>query len=176
MTTAHAKQTFWRSIRPRRSHGLLLGGVWLRCRVWAHSAELDAALAIGVDPLQSDELSLRAGQLRSPKRRMRTYRSLLAALDAADRSNPRALPASVRRRRVRECRALITDLAERVRDGNGPSVRGLAITSQLLREGGGPLHFERSSKSLRETLITALVALDDPPARTRPQAPGGADD
>ena len=53
-------------------------------------------------------------------------------------------------------------------------MRGLAIISQLLHEGDGPLYFERASKSLRETLMFALVALDDPQTRTPPPTGGDA--
>jgi hypothetical protein len=154
--------------RPPRSRGFLLGGIWLRCRVWARSGELDALLAAGEDPIQSDELSLRAGQLRSEKSRAQASRSLLATVQVADGTNPRAFPPPACRRSIRACRELLVDLAERVRDCEEPCVRGLASVSQLLHDGDGPLYFERARKSLRESLMMALVALDDPPTSAPP--------
>ena len=55
----------------RRLRGPLLGGVWLHCHTRWRANILDAALAAGVDPMQSDELSLRVGQLRAARSRAR---------------------------------------------------------------------------------------------------------
>jgi hypothetical protein len=52
----------------RRSRGLLLGGIWLRVVTRWRAPVLDRQLANGIDPMQSDELSLRVGQLGSPAR------------------------------------------------------------------------------------------------------------
>src|SRR5918999_5061079 len=68
----------------RRTRGLLLGGVWLRCVTWRHARELDEQLARGTDPIISDELSLRAGQLGSARTRARFARVLRGAVELAD--------------------------------------------------------------------------------------------
>lgn len=47
----------------RRSRGLLLGGLRLRWRTWRRAYDLDRRLARGADPIDSDDLSLRVGQL-----------------------------------------------------------------------------------------------------------------
>jgi hypothetical protein len=127
--------------------------------------ELDAELAAGTDPLRSDELSLRAGQLRSPKARIRASRSLLGALEIADRPSPFGVPPPVRRRELRTSRALVADLVDRLSDGGDVSVRGLAMTSQLLRDRHSPLHSASAGRSLRATLMSVLVALDRAPSR-----------
>ncbi len=44
-------------------------GLLLRARAWIKGLELDAALAGGADPAQSEELALRAEQLASRKKR-----------------------------------------------------------------------------------------------------------
>ena len=55
----------------RRSRGLLLGGLRLRWRTWRRAYELDLRLARGADPIDSDDLSLRVGQLGSAGNRSR---------------------------------------------------------------------------------------------------------
>jgi hypothetical protein len=164
----------WRS----RSRGPLLGGVWLRWRVWCRTRSLDEALARGVDPLRSDALSLRTGQLRSEKNRAQMVRSLLAALDLAGRQLPpaSALRPLIRRREVLGCSELITKLAALIGEEWDPNVRGLAITSQLLRDGGGPLYHEHPRRPLDARLRSAIAALGDPSAATdaspRTERPG----
>jgi hypothetical protein len=66
-----------------RSRGLVLGGTWLRCTTRWRVRELDRQLAAGVDPMQSDELSLRVGQLGSPRNRSRIACGLPAATPSA---------------------------------------------------------------------------------------------
>jgi hypothetical protein len=56
----------------RRSRGPLLGGIWLRVHTQWRAAELDRQLANGTDPMLSDELSLRAGQLAALEHGRRT--------------------------------------------------------------------------------------------------------
>jgi hypothetical protein len=55
----------------RRSRGLVLGGLWLRWLTWRRAFDLDRQLAGGADPMQSDELSLRVGQLGSARTKTR---------------------------------------------------------------------------------------------------------
>src|SRR5688500_3692616 len=78
-----------RSWRPsgrlaRRTRGLLLGGVWLRCVTWRRARKLDEQLARGTDPITSDELSLSAGQLASARSRGRFACVLRGAVALAD--------------------------------------------------------------------------------------------
>jgi hypothetical protein len=67
-----------------RSRGLVLGGIWLRCGSRWRARELDRQLAAGADPMQSDELSLRVGQLGSSRHRRRIACALRRAV-ALDR-------------------------------------------------------------------------------------------
>jgi hypothetical protein len=69
----------------RRSRGVVLGGVWLRLVTWSRASALDRELAGGADPMQSDELSLRVGQLRSAKHRARLACALRGAVELAAR-------------------------------------------------------------------------------------------
>jgi hypothetical protein len=95
-------------------------------------------------------------------------RSLLAALDLAGRQSPSAaaLRPLVRRREVLACSELITALAGRMCEESDLNVRGLAITSQLIRDGGGPLYHEDARHPLDDRLRAAIAALGDPSAAT----------
>jgi len=87
-------------------------------------------------------------------------------LELAGRRSPpaSALLPLVRRREVLACNELITALAARIGEESELNVRGLAITSQLLRDGGGPLYHEDARHPLDERLRAALAALGDPSA------------
>ena len=87
----------------RQTRGLLLGGVWLRCVTWWRAHALDDQLARGVDPMQSNELSLRVGQLSSERSRRRFVYALRGAVQLADTPfDPlRMGPPSIRRAEVR---------------------------------------------------------------------------
>jgi hypothetical protein len=68
-----------------RCRGLLLGGIWLRCTTRWSARELDRQLAAGADPMQSDDLSLRVGQLGSSRSRRRIACALRGAVALAER-------------------------------------------------------------------------------------------
>jgi hypothetical protein len=153
----------------RQSHGPMLGGLGLRFRTWRQAADLDEQLAAGGDPVGSDELSLRAGQLRSAKTRARIAKSLLAALEIADREVPAALVLSVDRSEVRDCRELLVELAGRLGDDDHMEVRGLALASRLVSETGSAL-YAHAGHPLSDALQVTLLALDSGPADTRDSA------
>ena len=93
----------------RRSRGFVLGGIWLRWRTWARAEELDGLLARGADPMDSDELSLRVGQLGSARSRARLACALRGAVEVADRQpEPFGMPRSqIRRAEIRASRELL---------------------------------------------------------------------
>jgi hypothetical protein len=146
----------------RRTRGLLLGGVWLRYATWRRTRELDEQLALGMDPVASDELSLRAGQLASARRRGRFACVLRGAVALADapydpvRLGRPAIP----RAQVKENRELLLELAARLRAAGYLGVQGLAMTSLLVRDGVSPLYSKAArSSSLRASVNDALLAL-----------------
>jgi hypothetical protein len=147
---------------PRRTRGLLLGGVWLRCVTWRRAHELDHQLACGTDPMTSDELSLRVGQLASARSRGRFACVLLGAVELADRPfDPlRMGPPVIRRTEVRDNRELLLELAGRLRAGGRLGVEGLAITSLLVGDGLSPLFFKATGGSLTASANHALLALE----------------
>ena len=124
---------------------MLLGGLGLRWRTRWREDELDAQLAGGADPLESDELSLRAGQLRSSETRGRLAVVLEMAVELTEGS-----PAdeSTRRDEIRVCRTLLLDLAGCVRQATLSDVQGLAMTSLLVNDVASPLRSSGSTESL----------------------------
>jgi hypothetical protein len=143
------------------TRGFWLGGWRLRVKAWRCRRELDEALAAGADPVDSDLLSLRAGQLRAPARRTTFANSLRAAMTLADsdvayRPLPRAL---VRYYDVRACRPLLALVADRLESSPEPDVRGLAVVSLLLREGESPLFSDAALESLEARLSYAYNSL-----------------
>jgi hypothetical protein len=146
----------------RRSRGPLLGGVWLRVATRWRARDLDNQLAAGADPIESDELSLRVGQLGSSKSRRRLACALrgVVALAARD-AYPIAMAAPpIRRTAVRANGELLLELADRLSTSEPVGVRGLAITSKLIDDRKSPLYSEHADRSLPVSAFEALVALD----------------
>jgi hypothetical protein len=152
----------------RQTRGLLLGGVWLRCVTWWRAHALDDQLARGADPMESNELSLRVGQLSSERSRRRFVCALRGAVELADRPfDPLRMGAPlISRAEVRTNRGLLLELAERLKAGGPLGVEGLAITSLLVDDGLSPL-FCKGNGSLTLSASDALLALE------RGQSTGG---
>jgi len=145
-----------------RSRGLLLGGIWLRCTTRWRARELDRQLAAGADPMRSDELSLRVGQLGSTRGRHRIACALRGAVALAERdAYPVMLAASpIQRSAVRASGGLLLEIAERLLSGEPVGVRGVAIASLLVEDRRGPLYRDDAARPLTVTAFEALVALD----------------
>jgi hypothetical protein len=163
MTWARIGRRRWLPSRrlPRRSRGVVLGGVWLRVVTWSRASALDRELAGGADPMQSDELSLRVGQLRSAKRRARLACALRGAVELADRPIDQLMmpPSPIRRHEIQDNRELLLELAERV--WSGPvCTQGLAMSWLLVGDGSSPLYREDARRPLRVTAFEALTALE----------------
>ena len=142
----------------RRSRGLRLGGVWLRFVTWWRVSDLDSELAAGADPMQNDELSLRVGQLRSPKTRTRFACALRQAVETADRP-PTLPPSLIRRREIQANGPLLLELSERLTEGP-VSIQGLALVSLLLGDGSSPLYHKDAASPLSVAAAEALVVLE----------------
>lgn len=146
----------------RRTRGLFLGGVWLRFVTWRQAHALDEQLARGTDPITSDELSLRAGQLASARIRGRFACVLRGAVELADAPfDPIRLGGpAIRRAQVQESRELLLELADRLRGGGYLRAQGLAITSLLVSDGVSALYSKGAHSSLNASVGRALLALD----------------
>jgi hypothetical protein len=145
----------------RRTGSPLLGGVWLRLVTWWRSPALDRELAAGFDPLTSDELSLRAGQLQSAKSRARLAYGLRGAVNLSGHPvNPLVLSSCpIRRSEVQANKDLILELAERV-TAMPVSTEGLARTSVLIVDGSSPMYRGSKGPPLRVAAFEALLALE----------------
>jgi hypothetical protein len=145
----------------RRFRGPLLGGVRLHCHTRWRAHVLDAALAAGVDPMQSDELSLRVGQLRAARSRARVAGVFRGAVEVAERqSDPLRVPPPGMRRAIRENRTLLLGVAARIAADEVLGAEGLAASSRLAHDRASPLNSESASHSLATDAQNALDALD----------------
>jgi hypothetical protein len=142
----------------RRTRGPLLGGLWLRLLTRWLARDLDRRLAKGADPMQSDELSLRAGQLGSAATRSRLAAALRSAVETANGRHPPLISTRLRCPEIRENEDLLLALAERLRSGEPVGVAGLAITARLVTDRSSPMY--RSGASLPDALSTAFIALE----------------
>jgi hypothetical protein len=143
------------------SRGLFLGGVWLRCTTRWRGRGLDRQLAAGADPMQSDQLSLRVGQLGSCRSRRRIACALRGAVALAE---PEAYPVMaaprIQHAAVRASGGLLLEIAERLLSCEPVGVRGVAIASQLIEDRRGPLYRDDAARPLTVTALEALVELD----------------
>jgi hypothetical protein len=149
----------------------------LRARVWISELELDAALAGGADPAQSEELELRAKQLADRKTRNRLAGAITHLIRIADGHRaPITTPnPPFRPKQVQANRSLLVELAERLRGPRSVALRGMALTSLLLNDGRGPLTTESDPATLARAVRATLAALnEDPHPRQGAQLPVGA--
>jgi hypothetical protein len=144
----------------RRSRGALLGGTWLHLRTMWRAHELDRQLADGADPMLSDELSLRAGQLGSKHNRARLSHALRRAVEVATGAHPPLITTRLCRQTIRGNEELMLDLASRLSDGGPLGVEGLAMTARLVDDRAGPLYRPRGGEELAAAMLQALRALD----------------
>lgn len=144
----------------RRSRGLLLGGTWLHLRTRWHAHELDRQLAHGADPMLSDELSLRAGQLGSPGNRGRLSHALRRAVDISTGAHPALIATRLCRRTIQENEGLMLALVSRLVGGAPLGVEGLAAIARLVDDRGSPLYRAREGDLLAAGLCQALLALE----------------
>jgi hypothetical protein len=134
--------------------------MWLRCRTWRRADDLDYELARGADPMQTDELSLRVGQLGSAAMRVRLARALRGAVELANGHRAPLIRTRLRRAEIRETDELLISLADRLREGEPLGVQGLAMTARLVNERSSSLYRSSVSGSLRATVANALAALE----------------
>ena len=144
----------------RRSRGLVLGGIWLRCSTRWRARELDRELAAGADPIDTDALSLRVGQLGSRATRVRLVSALRRAVELAHGHQAPLVTTRLRRAQIRENDELLLAVAERIHDGGPLGVRGVAMTSYLVNDRMSPLYSEDAQRPLSVTALEALVELD----------------
>ena len=137
-----------------------------RVRMRFRRAELDEALATGVDPGGEADLGLRAGQLDSHAERAR----IAAALVKAVGKEPMTLLPRPQRAAVRDAADEILSLALRLGDDRPVGVAGVAAAARLVDDRSGPL-YRHNTGDLDRAIASAHAALDaTPPVATEPAA------
>ena len=129
-------------------------------RVWLRRGELDRRLALGADPNTTPELSRRARQLTSGRRRAGLAEGLRGLIDAAEdpqRGYTAAVP--LRRREILSERGFLLDLADDLASDDQVSARGVALIETLLTDGSSPVYSARSEGELHRALTHARAAL-----------------
>jgi hypothetical protein len=124
---------------------------------WWVAADLDRRLADGTDPLLSDVVSLRTGQLGSAATRSRLAVALCRAVEVANGRQAPLTTTRLRRHAIRENEDLLLALAARLRSGEPLGIAGLAMTARLVKDHSSPMY--RAGASLREALSKALAEL-----------------
>ena len=131
------------------------------------AAWLDRELAEGISPEESAPLAARAMRLTSMEYRRDLAGSLqriLAAagepaLPAAGRSTSRPVRVPLRASRIRQSAPRLAQLASRLLQPGPVPVQGVAVLSQLLADGTGPLYREASRDDLDAIIERAEHAL-----------------
>jgi hypothetical protein len=131
-----------------------------RIRTRFRRAELDDALATGVDPGGGAELTLRAEQLGPPAERARIASALVKALG----EEPITLLPRPQRAVVRAAADEILALVLRLGDDRPVDIAGVAAAARLVDDRSGPLH-RHNTGDLDQAVASAHAALDPTPER-----------
>ena len=135
----------------------------LQLRARFASQRLDRLMARGTSPEESPLLAARARQLVDADARDRLAASV-ERLVALANENPHALVGPARApfgaKRVLSNRLLFGRIAEILRQSRPPAVRGIAMTSVLLRDNASALYANDSPGDLREVLNGIADALE----------------
>jgi hypothetical protein len=134
-------------------------GVGLRVRTRLERAALDGELANGADPNGSDELALRAYQLRSLAERARIANGLVEAVGEARRGTPMNLRVRPQREAVRTAADEIQWVVLRLRDEHPVGLAGVAKAARLVDDRRGPLYRDNAG-DLGEAIASARAALE----------------
>jgi hypothetical protein len=143
---------------------------WQRVLVQGAAARLDRALADGARPEATASLAARAARLTSTEFRRdlaASLRRILAAaggpaLPAAARSPlavARPLRVPLRPERISQSAPLLAELASRLLDPGPVPVAGVAMVTELLADGAGPLYRDAPSDDLAVLAARAAAAL-----------------
>jgi len=136
----------------------------LRARLRAawRAADLDDALADGADPLESDELALRAMKLVDPANRAELVRTLELVVNhvSARGLSPLPGPTILRRQPIARNRPELLTLAWRLRTDGVHSLRGLAMADRMIRYVDSPLYMALGPLQLRHRIEETLAALE----------------
>ena len=140
-----------REVRPPRQSAFRA-----RLTVRLRANRLDRALAAGVEPDASPQLSARAEMLRSRRGREAIAAGIYRTVKDAGVGRPAfSVRVPVARQAVSQNRRELLELAAELRQASEVSARGVAATRLLLVEGTGPLHLEEEHGALRAAVLRA---------------------
>jgi len=150
--------------------------ILLHIRTRRQRYDLDEKLAAGAAPGAGPELQLRAGQLlsRSERERIATGidRSVAQAVaqwpPAAAQLVPLGSP------QIRECAPELLTIARRLREDEPVAVRGVAMASQLLYDGAGPLYRDGRGDLLHRARSVRLALDVSTPVEAEPELASAA--
>jgi hypothetical protein len=133
-------------------------------RLWVRlgATRLDRALAGGTSPNESEELSVRAGQLVEAAERNRIASSIQNVLDLAERDQRIFLGLTrlpVDRQRIEDNRNELARIVETLRGPNPVSPRGVAMARRLITDFRGPIYTGGRNSRLAEALSATQSAL-----------------
>ena len=141
---------------------------WHRMLARASGARLDRELAAGASPEASASLAARAMRLTSMNFRRDLATSVQRILAAAAEppavvpspalaAQPPRLP--LRRARISQSAAPLAKLAGHLAEPGPVPVQGVAMVSQLLADGGGPLYHDARGDDLEDIIDKVMRAL-----------------
>lgn len=146
--------------QPVAATGVDTGHGWLsRIEVIVLRSQFDRELWEGADPAHDPGLQVRARQLTCRRRRER-YARRLEMLAATPPPRPAVIAAIRRHPDVRPQRALVTQLARRLRDDRPVCARGMLRLHHLLADANGPLFRPRQPDELRAALRLVTAEID----------------
>ena len=129
-------------------------------RVWLRRGTLDRNLAHGAYPSTTPELSRRARQLTSRRRRNGLARGLRNLIDSAeDARRPYSAAAPLQRREILSERASLLELDDDLAGDGDLGPRGIALIDRLLTDGTSPVYTPSPDGTLHDALVHARATL-----------------
>jgi hypothetical protein len=148
----------------------------LRLRVLAERAELDTALALGVDPRNRPELALRAAQLERPRHRRALARTMRRIVrDASSRTVPNcALTIPLQRDQIRAGARDLLAAADRIASRQPADASGIAIAQWLITNlFESPLYVASDTEAVSRLSRRAITRMDRALVSSSVEAPFG---
>jgi hypothetical protein len=125
------------------------------------AARLDADLAAGMSPETSSRHATRARRLVSPRTRhalASDWEHLLSVSHGTTPGLSGRVP--IRRERLHQAEPEIRELIEALRASGPVPARGVAIATNLLTDGRGPIYNAKAPNDLTATVMRAVVHLN----------------
>jgi hypothetical protein len=150
------------SRNPSPRHDSPAAGIQLRIKVRGRRGALTRQLADGADPASSPELSLRATQLISDRRRRQMARSLRRTItDARQPAITRAAISIVNRHAVLEADDALQATIARLASPDPVAAKGMAMLERVMSDGiSSPMYNVVEPGTLRRHLLVAKAELD----------------